>query len=199
MRKFFLFSFVFLSVVLFAAPSFAAQAYTVSREHSTLGFEVTHLMISKVTGSFGDYAEDVAFSADDLAGSKFNFKIKTASINTLNNQRDKHLQSPDFFDAEKYPVIDFKSKKIEAKGEGNYEVTGDLTMKDVTKEVVIPVKVLGPVPNPMAGGTAIGIEAHFSLNRQDYNVKWNKALDNGGMVVSDLVNVNIVIEAYAKP
>jgi len=199
MKKFLLFFFVFLSVVFFAVPSFAAQAYTVSKEHSTLGFTVTHLMISKVIGNFGDYEDDVAFSADDLAGSKFSFKIKVASVNTLNEARDNHLRGADFFDAEKFPLIEFKSKKVEAKGEGNYDVTGDLTMKDVTKEVVVPVKVLGPVPNPMAGGTAIGVEAHFTLNRQDYNVKWNKALDNGGMVVSDLVNVNIVIEAYAKP
>jgi len=198
MKKMLLFFVFLLGGIFIATPSFSAQIYKVSKEHSTLGFEVTHLMISKVTGSFGDYEDDVSFSADDLAASKFDFKVKAASINTLNSQRDTHLRSADFFDAEKYPLIEFHSKKVVAKGAGNYEVTGDLTMKDVTKEVVIPIKVLGPVPNPMGGGTAIGVEARFPLNRQDYNVKWNKALDNGGMVVSDMVNVNVDLEAYAK-
>jgi polyisoprenoid-binding protein YceI len=200
MRNVLLFS--FLGIVLLASPahavSGAAQAYTVDKVHSTVGFSVTHLMVSKVIGSFGDFEDDTAFSADDLTASKFNFKVKPASVNTLNEQRDQHLRGPDFFDAEKYPLITFVSKKVTAKGDGDFEVTGDLTMKDVTKEVTIPVKILGPVPNPFGAGTILGIEAHFSLNRQDYHVKWNKALDSGGFMVSDMVDVNVSLEAHSK-
>jgi polyisoprenoid-binding protein YceI len=187
-----------LAFALLAAPVHAAPVYKVDKVHSTIGFSIVHLMISKTVGSFTDFEDDVAFSADDLAGSKFDFKIKAASINTMNEARDNHLRGADFFDVEKFPLIEFKTKKVEDKGEGNYLVTGDLTMKDVTKEIVIPVAVRGPVPNPMGGGTAIGLEVRFSLNRQDYNVKYNKILDNGGVAISDTVDVNVDLEAYAK-
>jgi polyisoprenoid-binding protein YceI len=197
MKKILILSFVVLGIALLAAPVHAAPAYKVDKAHSTIGFSIVHLMISKTVGSFTDFEDDVAFSADDLAGSKFDFKIKAASINTMNEARDNHLRGADFFDVEKFPVIEFKTKKVEAKGEGNYLVTGDLTMKDVTREVAIPVVVRGPVQTPM-GKTAIGMEVRFSLNRQDYNVKYNKVLDNGGLAISDTVDVSVDLEAYAE-
>jgi polyisoprenoid-binding protein YceI len=198
MKRSFLFLFLLLGIIALAVPSYAAPVYKVDKAHSTIGFTIMHMMISKTVGSFTDFEDDVAFNAEDLAGSKFDFKIKAASVNTMNEMRDGHLKGPEFFDVEKFPLIEFKSKKVEAKGEGGYLVTGDLTMKDVTKEVAIPIMVRGPVPNPMGGGTAIGLETHFSLNRQDYHVKYNKVLDNGGLAVSDMVDVNVDLEAYAK-
>ncbi|MBF0569524.1 MAG: YceI family protein [Candidatus Omnitrophica bacterium] len=184
--------------VLWPVSGFSAPIYDIDKAHSSFGFSVTHMMISHVTGGFGDYDGQIVFSADDLASSKFDFTVKAASIDTRNEMRDKHLRTGDFFDVEKYPLITFKSKKVAASGDKKYVVTGDLTMKDVTKEVEIPVTVLGPVPSPFGPGTAIGIAAQFSLNRQDYHVNWNKALDNGGVMVGDVVDVTVNIEAHAK-
>ena len=198
MKKVLVFLFSIVGIVALASPSFAAQAFKVDRAHSTIGFTVTHLMVSKVVGQFPDFEDDVAFSKDDLAGSKFNFKIKPASVDTRNAQRDKHLQSPDFFDVEKYPLITFTSKKIAASADGSYIVTGDLTMKDVTKEIQIPVKVLGPIANPMGKGQILGVESNFTINRQDYGINWNKVLDQGGVAVSNEVAITISIEADQK-
>ncbi|MEI6437849.1 MAG: YceI family protein [Candidatus Omnitrophota bacterium] len=179
-------------------PAMAAMApvYTVDSAHSTIGFAVKHMMVAKVNGVFGDFQGDIKFDANDLAGSKFDFVIKAASINTRNDARDTHLKSADFFDAEKYPTISFKTKKIQQSVAGSYDVTGDLTIKAVTKEIVIPVTVEGPVFNPMAKVDGIGIDANFKVNRQDYGVSWNKALDNGGVVVADDVAVSVNIEAH---
>ncbi len=189
---------IIFGVVMLASPSFAVPVYKVDKVHSTVGFTVTHLMVSKVTGSFPDFEDDVAFGADDLSGSRFNFKIKVAGIDTRNEQRDKHLRSGDFFDAEKYPLIQFVTKKVANKGNGDYLVTGDLTIKDVTKEAEIPVKITGPVKNPMGPGTIMGVEANFSINRQDYHVSWNKTLDNGGVVISDTVQLAVNLEAHGE-
>jgi len=179
-----------------AGSAQAADAYSLDRAHSSIDFAVKHLMLAKVTGGFSDFQSDIQFSAADLANSKFDFEIKVDSIDTRNVDRDKHLKAADFFDAPTYPMITFKTRKVESTGEGSYAVTGDLTMKAVTKEVVIPVVVTGPVLNPMAKVNAIGIEADFKVNRQDYGVNWNKTLDNGGVAVGNEVTVNVNIEAH---
>ncbi len=180
--------------VLCATAALAADTYTLDKVHSSIGFGVTHMMLSRTNGVFDNIDSVILFSPEDLAGSKIDITIKTDSINTRNEQRDHHLRSADFFDAEKYPLITFKSTKI-VKGEGNiYIVTGDLTMKDVTRGINIPVTVLGPVKNPMTGGIGLGFETHIVVNRQDYNVKWNKVLDNGGLMISNDVDVNVSLE-----
>ncbi len=196
MRKLFL---LFITAVISIGISTSARAadtYTVDGVHSSIGFTVKHMMVAKVNGVFGDFQSDIKFDPSDLAGSKFDFVIKAASIDTRNDARDTHLKSADFFDAQKYPTITFKTKKVEKTGEGVYAVTGDLTMKAVTKEIVIPVTVDGPVFNPMAKADGIGIEANFKVNRQDYGVSWNKTLDNGGVVVADDVAVSVNLEAH---
>ena len=140
----------------------------------------------------------ILFDPNDLAHSKFDITIKASSINTKNEQRDTHLRSADFFEVEKYPLITFKTKKIVKNDGDNYTVTGDLTMKAVTKEIQFPVKVLGPVKNPMSGGEALGLESRFTVDRQDYGVNWNKALDNGGVLVGNVVDVSVALEAGKK-
>ena len=175
---------------------FAATTYTVDGAHSSIAFAVKHMMVAKVNGVFGDFQADIKFDPSDLAGSKFDFVIKAASIDTRNSARDSHLKSADFFDAEKFPGITFKTKKVEKAADGSYAVTGDLTMKAVTKQIVIPVTIDGPVFNPMAKVDGIGIESNFKVNRQDYGVSWNKTLDNGGVVVADDVAVSVNIEAH---
>ena len=145
-----------------------------------------------------DYDGQIVFSADDLAHSKFDFTIKAASIDTHNEARDKHLKSADFFEVEKYPTIVFKTKKVVSLGDGKYTLVGDLTMKDITKAVEIPVTILGPVAFPNGKGTGIGITSQFQINRQEYHVNFNKKLDNGGLMVGDVVDVTVNLEAHAE-
>ncbi|NTV29581.1 MAG: polyisoprenoid-binding protein [Candidatus Omnitrophica bacterium] len=197
----FILSMVLGAVVGFAAAATQAQAavaYEVDKVHSTVGFTISHLMVSKVTGTFNDYEGKVQFNPNDLATAKFDFTIQVQSIDTRNGDRDKHLKSAEFFDAITYPQIVFKTKKVQLKSGNEYLVTGDLTMKDVTKEVELPVTVSGPVPNPMGGGAVLGIESHFTLNRQDYGVSWNKVIDNGGLMIGNDVQASVLIEAHAK-
>ena len=176
---------------------FAAETYELDKVHSSIGFSVSHMMVSKVTGGFTDYDSTIRFAADDLANSKIDFNVKPASIDTRNQMRDDHLKGGDFFEAAKYPEIIFKSKKIEPQGENKYLVTGDLTIKSVTKEVQVPITLLGPVENPMKPGEIIiGLEAEFPLNRQDYGVSFNKKMDNGGLLVGDIVDLQVNIEAH---
>jgi len=184
-----------IGIVGSAGSASAAEEYTIDKAHSSIGFSVSHLMISKTTGSFNDYEGVVQFDAKDLANSKLDFTIKAASIDTKNEARDSHLRGGDFFGAEKYPLITFVTKTIVLKEGNNYLVTGDLTMKDVTKEVTIPITVLGPITHPISGKPTLGIEAQFTVNRQDYHVSWNKTLDNGGVMVGDDVAVTVSIEA----
>jgi len=188
----------FMFAVLVSSGAWAADAYVLDPVHSSIGFSVRHMMVAKVNGVFKDYQGNIAFSATDLANSTFDFVIKAASIDTRNEARDAHLRSPDFFDAAAFSDIVFRTKKVVAAGTGVYNVTGDLTMKGVTKEIVIPVTVLGPVFNPMAKVDGLGVETNFTLNRQDYGVKWNKSLDNGGVVVGDNVEVAVSLEVHKK-
>jgi polyisoprenoid-binding protein YceI len=194
-----------LSAVAIAAGIFggmrvanAANAYTADKVHSSIGFTISHMVVSRVTGGFGDYEAAIQFDPTDTANAKFDFTIKVASIDTRNDARDKHLKSADFFDAEKFSDITFKTKNVVAKGGEEYVVTGDLTMKGVTRGVELPVTVRGPVANPMGGGQILGIESHFILNRQDYGVSWNKVLDNGGVMVGNDVHADVLIEAHEK-
>ncbi|MBI3602181.1 MAG: YceI family protein [Candidatus Omnitrophica bacterium] len=180
------------SIGLLSAPAWAVQSYKIDPNHSSFGFSVKHMMISNVPGTFDKFDGQVVYDPKDLANSKIDIIIQTASINTRNAQRDEHLQSPDFFDTAKFPTITFVSKKITAT-----DIVGDLTIKGVIKEVTIPTTITGPV-KAMMGKDAIGINAAFTLNRQDYGVNWNKTLDQGGLAVSNDVAVTVSIEADQK-
>ncbi|MBP6342378.1 MAG: polyisoprenoid-binding protein [Candidatus Omnitrophica bacterium] len=181
--------------VLLSSSVFAAD-YTLDKAHSTISFSAKHLMVSKTTGSFSDYDGTISFDPNDLVASKIEITVKAASIDTRNEKRDEHLKGADFLDAEKFPAVTFVSKSIAKEGDA-YTLTGDLTLKGVTKEITVPAEISGPVTSPM-GGTAIGINANFKVNRQDYGVSFNKTLDNGGLMVSDDVNLDVSLEAYAK-
>lgn len=174
----------------------AAEVYTIDPVHSSITFNVKHLTISTVSGSFKKFAGTVAFDEKNVDAAKAETSIDVASISTDNEQRDGHLKSPDFFDAAKFPQITFLSKGF-VQLDGQYRITGDLTMKGVTKEVSIPVLINGPVKNPM-GGEAIGLSGQLTVNRQDYGVSFNKVLDNGGMMVGNDVTININLEAHKQ-
>lgn len=187
-----------LSLVLATGVfAFAADIYTIDPAHSTIGFSIKHLTVSDVEGNFKAFEGTIMLDAKDPSASKFEATIKTKSINTQNDQRDEHLRGADFFDAENNPDITFKSAMISASG-NVYTVTGDLTMKGVTKSVTIPLTVSGPIKSPMGGDMVIGLSGQTKINRQDFGVKWNKQMDQGGFVLGDEVTVIIKLEAHNK-
>lgn len=190
-----------LAALALALAAGAAQAdtYNVDRAHSEVLFSVRHMGVARVTGRFNDFTGTITGDPAKPDASAVEFTIKATSIDTNDAGRDKHLRSADFFDVEKFPEITFKSSKIVAKGQNQYDVTGTLTMHGVAKEVTLPVTMAGPVKDPR-GKEKIGFETTTKLNRKDYGISWNAALDAGGVVVSDEVQVSVNLEtAKAKP
>jgi polyisoprenoid-binding protein YceI len=169
--------------------------WNVDPAHSSVGFSVRHVGINHVKGTFNDFEGTITGVEGDLAKSSVRFSAKVASIDTEIKQRDDHLRSPDFFDVEKYPTLSFQSKKVEKiAGEEMYRVTGDLTMRGVTKSISFPFQLFGPAVDGF-GYTRGGIEANLTLNRQDYGVKWSQTLDNGNLAVDNIVRVSLNLEA----
>ncbi|MEX0880419.1 MAG: YceI family protein [Thermoanaerobaculia bacterium] len=178
------------------APLFAAETYTVDKNHSDVSFQIRHFA-SKVRGSFADAEGTIQADPAKPEVSSVVFTIKTASIDTNNPDRDKHLRSADFFDAEKFPEITFKSAKITPAGKDKYNVTGTLTMHGVSKEVTLPVTFLGFAKDP-EGNQRASFETTIKLNRKDFGINWNKALDAGGFMLSDDVDATINLETVQK-
>jgi polyisoprenoid-binding protein YceI len=186
-----------LGVLALCGSALAADEYKIDPVHSQVGFAVKHMVVNTVHGRFGDYTGTITYDDKDITKSSVNVTIKTASINTDNAQRDGHLKSPDFLDAQKFPDITFQSKSIEKKADG-FVAHGALTIRGVSKDVDLPFKVSGPIS--AMGSQLLGAEASLTINRQDYGVSWSKALDNGGMVVSNDVKIDLNVEAkLAKP
>ena len=184
-----------LAVVLLGAANGEA-AYDIDVTHSTLGFAVKHLGVGTTRGAFTDYTGVIEFNPEDYSTFSADVTIQATSIDTKVEARDNHLRNADFFDVEKYPTITFTSTRLEKRGAGAV-IVGDLTIKDVTKTLTIPVTVSGPITSPF-GGRVIGIAGQTIINRQDFNVSWSKNLDNGGLVVDDMVELIIEIEAQKK-
>lgn len=177
--------------------SASAAQYSIDQVHSTLGFSVAHLVITKTTGQFDDYKGTINFDKDDLSAFSADVTIQTESINTNNEKRDDHLRNSDFFDAPAFPTIVFKGTSIEHVEGDNYVIKGDFTMKDVTKEIEIPVEIKGPVANPF-GGTLIGLEGETVIDRREWNMEWNKAIETGGVVVGNEVTLKLNIQAHGE-
>jgi len=182
---------VFVSL-LTSSVVFAAETYTIDPAHTSFDFTVQHMMISNVPGEFDKFDGQIIYDPKDLTTAKATITIDASSINTHIDKRDAHLKSPDFFDVAKFPTITFVATKFTP----GY-ITGNFTMKGVTKVITIPVTIAGPVKT-MMGGQAIGITGTTTINRQDYGVNWNKTLDQGGVAVSDNVNITFSIEADQK-
>ena len=164
----------------FAAGARAADTYKIDPVHSSVGFSVRHMVISNVKGKFQEFAGT----------------IQTKSVDTGVAQRDQDLRSANFFDVEKFPTITFKSKRVEKKGE-EFVLVGDFTMHGVTKELSLPVKLSGPVKDPW-GNSRIGLETRTKLSRKEYGMTYNKALEAGGLVVGDEVEIEINAEAVKE-
>jgi len=186
-----------LAALLALAPAVhAADTWTIDKVHSHASFQVRHF-VTNVRGHFADFSGTIVTDSAKPESSSVEFKIVTASIDTDVADRDKHLRSADFFDAEKFPEISFKSSSIKATGKDTYTVTGTFTMRGVSKQVSLPVTFLGGVKDPW-GNQRAGFETSTTLNRKDYGMNWNKALDQGGFVLGDEVKVAINIEAIQK-
>ena len=184
-------SFLSIALILFSLPVFAAETLNIDPAHSSVSFTVRHMLISNVPGHFGEVAGTVQYDEKDLAKSSIDVTVKTASINTNNEGRDKDLRGASFFETDKYPEAHFVSKKIEKRGDQWYAI-GDLTIKDVTKQVEMPFE-LNAAETPF--GPAIGITASTKINRKDYHINYGRVMDNGGAVVGDEVKLEISLEA----
>ena len=186
-------------LVMIAVTAGFAQAdvWSFDQAHSTIGFSVRHLVVSKTKGHFTDYDGHVKFDGKNLADASVEIIIQIASINTGNEDRDKHLKSGDFFEVEKYSVMKFQSKKVIPGKNEKFQIIGDLTIKDVTREVTLDAEFNGVVNGPM-GNSRSGFSAETTINRQDFNVAWENKLKDGSLIVGNDVNINLEIELIKK-
>ena len=204
MKKLFLFSALGFGAVLSAfAPArnlnqtnahstVQTGIWTVDKVHSSVKFSVSHLVISDVEGNFKSFDGSMEASKPDFSDAKINFTADVSSVNTENDMRDNHLKSDDFFNAAKFPQLKFVSTSFTPQGDNKYKLVGNLTIRDVTKSVTFDVKYGGTVV--AMGGTHAGFKATSKIDRFDYNLKWSKATESGGMVVGKDVDITINVD-----
>ena len=168
--------------------------YSIDPTHSRIGFVARHAMVTKVRGSFNEFEGSGYFDADNPAGSNLQLTIKATSIDTRNADRDAHLRGNDFFDMDNYPEIRFASTSVEKVDDEHYRVTGDLTIKAETRPVTVEFEVSGPVQDPW-GNQRIGLEGSAQVNRKDWGLNWNVALEAGGILVSEKVTLEFEVSA----
>src|SRR6478609_2749809 len=174
----------------------AKHEWSLDISHSVVGFWVRHLMISKVRGTFKQWSGKVELDEADPTRSRVEVQIEASSIDTQEAQRDSHLRSPDFLDTEKFPTLTFKSTAVERVREHHYRVVGELTIRDVTRQVILEVEDSGRTKHPMTGDLRAGFSAHAKLQRSDFGLTWNALLETGGVAVSDDVNVELELQAF---
>ncbi|MFY2563968.1 YceI family protein [Corallococcus terminator] len=185
--------------LLVALPSLAmATTWEIDSAHSGAEFSVKHMMVTNVKGSFGNVKGAVNLDDKDVTKSTVEATIDATTINTNNAKRDEHLKAPDFFDTAKFPTITFKSTKVEKAGEGKLKVTGNLTMHGVTKPVVLDVTGPSKESKDPWGNTRTGVEATTKLNRKDFGLAYNQALETGGVAVGEEVTVNLDLALTKK-
>ena len=189
---------VFFVLIVFAFNVFAQKTeWQFDKAHTNIGFTIAHMVISDVTGRFTDFDGMLVSESDDFSGSQVNVTIKTASINTANEKRDDHLRSADFFSAEENAEITFKSKSFEKVDDKNYKISGDLSMNGVTKEVILDATFKGVAKDPW-GGTRAAFKATTTLDRYDYNLKYNSVLETGGLLIGQEVDIEINLQLIKK-
>jgi polyisoprenoid-binding protein YceI len=168
--------------------------YTVDPTHSQVGFVARHAMVTKVRGTFDDFTGTVAFDAADPGATAVTVTIQAESINTRNTQRDEHLRSNDFFAMEQHPQITFVSTAFTPTGDASFDLAGDLTIKGVTNSITVPFTHEGAATDPF-GNQRLGFEGSVTINRKDYGVTWNTALETGGLLVSDKIVLEFEVSA----
>lgn len=176
----------------------ASTLWNIDTTHTGIHFSVRHMVIAKVRGSFQQFSGTLTLDDENLAASAVSVRIDTASINTGVSQRDNHLRSADFFDVEKFPAITFESTKVE-KGSGTgLRVTGKLTIRDITREVVLEAEALGVGKDPW-GNLKAAFEAKTSVDRRDFGLTWNQALETGGVLVGEKIEITLEVQAARAP
>lgn len=191
-------SLILALAVVALTPLFATAAdlYVVDKTHSEVSFRVRHL-VANTPGKFNDYSANIALDPAELTKSTVDFTIQAASIDTANADRDKHLRGEDFFWVDQHPTLTFKSEKIVRKSKDEFEVTGTLTMRGVSKKITVPVEFGGFMKDPW-GNEKAGFTTNFTVNRKDYGINWNKALDQGGVVLGEDVKISLSLELNKK-
>jgi polyisoprenoid-binding protein YceI len=172
-------------------------AYEVDRSRSELGFTVRHMVIAKVRGRFGAWTAALDYDSKDPARSSVSVEVDTASVDTRETLRDAYLRSPEFFDSTRIPKMVFRSTSARLSGRGRYALVGDLTIRGVTRQVTLEVEAAGGARGPSSGRN-IGFEVRGAIHRSDWGLVWNAALETGGMVVSDKVDIEAAIEFTEK-
>ncbi|WP_425310551.1 YceI family protein [Ammonicoccus fulvus] len=170
--------------------------YAFDPTHTSLSFTARHAMITKVRGTFDDFTGTIVADGANPENSSVEVVAQIASVDTNNDDRDNHLRSADFFDAEQFPTMTFKSTDVKVKGE-TFEVTGDLTIKDVTQSVTLPMEFTGAATDPF-GQDRIGFEGEVTVNRKDFGLTWNAALETGGVLVSEKIKLNLDVSAVKQ-
>jgi polyisoprenoid-binding protein YceI len=169
------------------------MAYQIDASHSTIQFSVRHMMLSRTRGEFEKFSGDVNLNEENPAASMVDVQIEAASINTRDEKRDEHLRSPDFLDAAQHPYLTFKSTNVDVVDKERAKLHGDLTIRDITKPVTLDVEYNGQSKSPW-GTTNYGFSGRTKINRRDYGLEWNMALETGGFLVGDDVNIDIELE-----
>ncbi len=177
--------------MLVAGAGFAQTSWNLDKAHTKIGFNARHMVVSEVEGYFKDYDAKISSTADDFTGATIEFSAKTASVFTDNEKRDGHLKSDDFFNAEKFPEIKFAGTL--SKDGGKYVLKGNLTIRDVTKPVTFEVTYGGRVK--AFGGERAGFKISGKINRKEFGLQWSKALEGGGLIVGEEVEINCKVEA----
>jgi len=186
-----------LVATLAMAPiSISADTYDVDATHSEVSFRVRHF-VSQTPGKFDGYKATFELDPQNLENSTVEFVVQAGTINTDNDDRDRHLRSEDFFWVERYPTLSFKSRRIKSLGGDRFEVTGAMSIRGVEKIITVPVEFLGFIKDPW-GGRRAGFETQFTINRKDYGIEWNKALDAGGVVLGDDVKITLNLELVER-
>ena len=174
------------------------MAWTIDPVHSGINFSVRHMMVSTVRGRFEKFSGTINFDEAVPTNSTVDIQIEAASVNTKEAQRDSDLKSPNFFDAEKYPYLTFKSKRVNVVDSQHAKLVGDLTIRNVTKEVVLDVEYAGQAKSPW-GMTSAGFSAQTKINREDWGLTWNQSLETGGVLVGKDIALSIEVEIVKQP
>jgi polyisoprenoid-binding protein YceI len=183
---------VFIAIFAVTALVTAQSEWKFDKVHSSVTFSIRHMVISEVSGNFKDFSVVLKSEKEDFSDATVESTIQVASISTDNDYRDKHLKSDDFFNAEKFPEIKFKSTKFEKLGDNKYKITGDLTMRDVTKKVTFDAVLNGTLKTDK--GVLSAWKATTTINRFDYNLRWNKTIETGGLMVGQDVTITLNLE-----
>jgi polyisoprenoid-binding protein YceI len=178
-------------------PTETGGTYSIDPLHTNVGFRVRHMGLAIVLGKFTDYTATISYDPNDITKSSVQFTAKVASLDTGVKQRDDHLRSADFFEVEKFPEMTFRSTRIERKSDKKFIAYGDLTIKNVIKQIALPVEFYGAIKDSQ-GQTRLGGSATLNINRLDYGIKWSQILDNGSLVVDNNVQIELQFEAVRQ-